>query len=129
MNTHRLTLAIAILALASATGSILLAVGCSSSSTPEPAPTSKDSGSDSAIADSASRKDTGVESDAHIRSDASDASEDAVSLDTGACVPESSTCNSCYTDAQAAADPYNTCSPYTASCVPFTLPVPTHPTL
>ena len=52
-----------------------------------------------------------------------------VNLDTGKCTPDSSACNSCYTDAQAAADPFNACSSYTKNCVPFTTAVPSHPTL
>jgi hypothetical protein len=55
---------------------------------------------------------------------------DAPSLETGSCQSDASTCNTCYTPAQAAADPYNGCSPYTAACIPFDpTRVPTHPTL
>ena len=55
---------------------------------------------------------------------------DAPSLDTGSCKSDGGTCNSCYTAAQAAADPYNGCSTYTAACIPFDpTRVPTHPQL
>jgi hypothetical protein len=53
---------------------------------------------------------------------------DSPSLDTGSCKSDASTCNTCYTAAQAAADPYNACSQYTANCVSFDpARVPTHP--
>ena len=55
---------------------------------------------------------------------------DAPSLDTGSCKSDAGTCNSCFTAAQAAADPYNACSPYTANCIAFAATrVPKHPTL
>jgi hypothetical protein len=55
---------------------------------------------------------------------------DAPSLDTGSCKSDAGTCNSCYSSAQAAADPYNACSQYTANCIKFdSTRVPSHPTL
>jgi hypothetical protein len=136
MTTHKLTLGIATLAIAATTTSILLSVGCSNSSSGEPAPT-RDSGSDSTTGDSGnSGSDSGVGTDSHVSADAAtdapaatDGATDAVSLDTGSCTSEASTRNTCYTDAQAAANPYNACSPYTVNCVPFTTAVPMHPTL
>jgi len=44
---------------------------------------------------------------------------DAPSFDTGSCVSDASACNSCYSAVQAAADPYNACSPYTVNCTKF----------
>jgi hypothetical protein len=53
-----------------------------------------------------------------------------VSLDTGSCSSDSAACNSCYTDAQAKADPLNACSSlYTKNCLQFTGTVPTHGSL
>jgi hypothetical protein len=127
MNTNRLTLGIATFALVTTTASLLLFVGCSNSSTTADggAPTNRDSG-----ADSTTTGDSGKDGGSNGSDSASDASEkDAVSLETPDCASEASTCNTCYSDAQAVADPYNACSPYTAGCVPFTLTVPTHPQL
>jgi hypothetical protein len=50
-------------------------------------------------------------------------------IDTGTCTSDASTCNSCYTAAQAAQDPLNACAPETVNCIPFTKTVPTHPML
>jgi hypothetical protein len=124
MNTHRLTLGIATVALFATTASLLFFVGCSNSSTAADGgvPTNRDSGADSTTGDS------GKDGGSNGSDSASDASEkDAVSLETPDCASEATTCNTCYSDAQATADPYNACSPYTAGCVPFTLTVPTHP--
>ncbi len=61
-------------------------------------------------------------------SQAESSTVDSPSLDTGSCKSDASTCNTCYTAAQAAADPYNACSQYTANCVPFDpTRVPSHP--
>jgi hypothetical protein len=117
MNTHRkLTFGIATFAVVATTASILLSAGCSNSTTAEPTPT-HDSGTDTATADSG-KEGGGKEGDSG-KDAARDAPADVLLVDTGSCVSETSTCNSCYTDAQAQADPYNTCSTYTAACVPF----------
>jgi hypothetical protein len=147
MNTHKITVGIATLACFATTFSLVVFAGCSSSSSP--APSGRDA---SANEDSSTKEDSGkggkdggkggkdggkgdkdVENgddagdggDAEDAEDAADASEDT----TTTCASDASTCNSCYDDAQAAKDPYNTCSPYTKFCVPFTTTVPKHPTL
>jgi hypothetical protein len=138
MNTRKLTFRLGALAFVVTTASVLFFAGCSGDDTNQVTPTQRDSGTDSTTeADSGkehkdgggSEKDATNGADSHTDKDASDASKDAVSLETGTCKPEASTCNSCYDDAQAAQDPYNTCSAFTKDCVPFTLTVPTHPTL
>jgi hypothetical protein len=121
----------------------LALAGCGNSTGGNPTPTIRDSGTDTSKVSDASRSDAS-RSDARPGSgsgsgDATTPPTDApiadviqipdVSLDTGTCVPTSTTCNSCYTDAQAATNPYNACSPYTKNCVPFTTAVPTHPQL
>jgi hypothetical protein len=132
MNTHRLTFGLATVAITT-TLSLLPFAGCSNSSNPSPI-TTLDSSADSPTADSGgSSKDTGL-SDSLVGVDSApeggrEASADAVSFDTGGCVSDSSACNTCYDDAQAAANPYNACSAYTRNCVPVALTVPTHPTL
>jgi hypothetical protein len=117
-----------------AAASLVLAASCGGNDNGNPAPTTRDA--------SSSGKDGGA-SDARVGHDAGSdvtvASHDAgagdtstapdVSLDTGSCVTDSSACNSCYSDAQAAANRYNACSAYTKNCVPFTTTVPAHPTL
>jgi hypothetical protein len=129
MNTHKLTFGIATLALLATTASLFVFTGCSGDdSTADSGPTNRDSGvSDSTTGTTDSGKEkkdgTSPNSDAPVETDAgadaSDASEDVVSLDTGMCESDSSTCNTCYTDAQAAANPYNACSPFTANCLKF----------
>jgi len=138
-----------------ATGVMLsLAQACSSSDNGNPTPTVRDSGADGTKTSGSTRSsssasvsgasnssstvttstgthdggtsstvaiiDSGVQDVVHIPD---------VSLDTGHCTPDSSACNSCYTDAQSLANPYNVCSPYTKNCVKFTGTVPSHPTL
>jgi hypothetical protein len=104
MNSRIVSLRLASLALVAAMGSVT-AYGCSSSSN-----NGSSSGSSSGgVADSSGGAD--------------------VVLDTGGCTSDASTCNSCYTAAQAVADPLNACAPETVNCIPFTGTVPTHPTL
>jgi hypothetical protein len=133
MNTHRLTLGITILAFFATSASVFAFTGCSGDDTNSAPSTERDSGKDSTTPDSGKidkdggkDKDSTAESDAEDGGDAEDAetadAEDAsedVSLDTGKCTSDASTCNSCYDDAQAAADPYNACSPFTKNCVKF----------
>jgi hypothetical protein len=130
MNTHKLTVGVATLALVATSTSLLLFAGCSTSSNPAPSSTI-DSSTDSPTPDtSTAGNDTGVAIDSPVAVDsgtdavADTAVVDVVSLDTGSCVSAMSTCNTCYTDAQAAANPYNACSPFTTNCVPFTTPIP-----
>lgn len=107
-----------------ATLASVLAVACSgddNSGNPQPttdsgaAPDGTTPGDDSSTgSDSSTVADTG--------------SIDALSLDTGSCKSDASTCNTCYTAGQAATDPYNACSQYTANCVSFDpTRVPSHP--
>ena len=130
MNTHKLTFGVATLALVATTLSLFVSTGCSGDdSTADSGPTNRDSGgsSDSTTGTTDSGKEkkdgTSPNSDAPVETDAggdaSDAPEDVVSLDTGACVSESGSCNTCYDDAQAAANPYNAGSPFTANCIKF----------
>jgi len=100
-------------------------VACSSSSNGgNPTPTNYDSGTAPDTTTSSSG------GDSSSTTDTSAPTPDSPSLDTGGCTSDASTCNSCYTAAQAAADPYNACSPYTAACIPFDpTRVPSHPSL
>jgi hypothetical protein len=101
-----------------------VAIACSGDDNgSNPTPTINDSGT-SDVTTSGDDSSTGTDS-----STASDTgTTDAPSLDTGSCKSDASTCNTCYTAAQAAADPYNACSQYTANCVSFDpTRVPTHP--
>jgi len=114
------------LAFPVAAGSLLaLAIGsfagaCSSNANGgNPAPSTEDSGNDvTSSSSSGSGSSSGTGSDGSSGS-SSGGVADATSLDTGSCVSDASTCNSCYTAAQAAADPYNACSPYTTYCTRF----------
>ncbi len=127
MTTQKLTLRIATLALVAATASVALFAGCSGDDS-NTGPSQVDSGSDvSEKMDAKPGKDTGA--DSKMEKDATPPQKDGASLETGTCKSDSSTCNSCYDDAQAAQDPYNSCSPFTKNCVKFTTAVPTHPTL
>lgn len=130
MKTHELTFGVVTLALVTTATSLGLSVGCSSAANPSPDASAVDSSTTDGSS-SADRKNTGSDSrvDTSDAGEAGDAAKDVVSLDTGKCKSEASTCNTCYSDAQAAAYPYNACSPYTANCVPFTLTVPSHPEL
>jgi hypothetical protein len=128
MNTHKLTFAVPTLALLATMFSLFVFTGCSGDdSAVDSGPTARDSGIDSsttATTDSGKEQKDGTTpgSDARTENDAGDAGdalEDVVSLDTGACVSESGSCNTCYDDAQAAANPYNACSPFTATCIKF----------
>jgi hypothetical protein len=141
MKTYKLSFGIATLAFLATTTSVFAFAGCGGDDSSNPTPTQQDSGADSATKDSGKdggKKDTGPQGDdsstdsptgddgADVTTgddggeDAGDGSEDAVSLDTGPnCVSDSSTCNSCYDDAQAAENPFNACSQYTKDCVPF----------
>jgi hypothetical protein len=121
MKARNVTLVLAGPALALAL-SLTPFLGCGGGGGGNPTPTVRDSGTDS----TASHPDTGSGSDA---SGNNDAAHETSIPDTGSCVSESSACNTCYTDAQAATDPYNACSQYTKNCVPVTLTVPSHPPL
>ena len=135
MKTRKLALRLTALALVATVPYVLSLVGCGNSSPIPPGPDASHppdgSGSDSK-ADTAKPPD-GKTSDTNqpdvIVDSGTDTNLPDVNLDTGKCTPDSSACNSCYTDAQAAADPFNACSAYTKNCVPFTTTVPTHPTL
>jgi hypothetical protein len=124
MGTTRLS-RLAVLGLAATLASALAAAcsGDDNGSNPQPTtdggamPDGTTSGGDSS---------TGTDSSQAAESSA----DDAPSLDTGSCKSDASTCNTCYTAAQAAADPYNACSHYTANCVSFDpTRVPNHPSI
>jgi hypothetical protein len=125
MKTHKMTYRLTAIALV-ATVASGLAVACSGDdNNGNPTPT-VDSGTGS---DVTTQGDTSTGGDSTTSTDTGTSTTDGPSLDTGSCKSDASTCNSCYNSTQAAADPYNACSQYTTSCVPFTGTVPTHPTL
>jgi hypothetical protein len=119
MSSKNLSARLAVFALVVSAGSAS-AYGCSSSNNNNPAPSTNDSGSDS-TSSSSSGSSSGGSSDGSMN--------DSVVIDTGACMSDASTCNSCYTPMQAQEDPLNACAPETANCIPFTQTVPTHPML
>jgi hypothetical protein len=120
MNSLKLSRRLGTLALVAATA-CLTAYGCSSSNTNNPAPSSREGGADS-TASSSSGSSSGSAGD-------SSGGADVPVIDTGSCVSDASSCNSCYTAQQAASDPLNACAPATVNCIPFTGTVPTHPML
>jgi hypothetical protein len=94
-----------------------------------PAP-SNDGGNNSDVTMSGDDSSTSTGDSSTSTGDSSMPPSDAPSLDTGSCKSTMPTCNTCYTAAQAGADPYNACTAYTSKCVPFDpTRVPTHPTL
>jgi hypothetical protein len=136
MKPRKLALRLTALALVTVVSYALSLIGCGNSN---PSPGGPDashapdgSGSDSKT-DTSKHPDSNApdtnSSDHVIVDSGTDTNLPDVNLDTGKCTSDSSACNSCYTDAQAAADPFNACSSYTKNCVPFTTKVPTHPTL
>lgn len=125
MKTTKTSFRLAAITLFAATASIV-AIACSGDdNNSNPAPTGDGGmGTDSTM----SGDDSSMASDS--TSTDSTAPTDSPSLDTGSCKSDGGTCNSCYTAAQAAADPYNACNAYTSKCIPFDPSrVPTHPTL
>ncbi len=84
-------------------------VACSSDDSSTPGPTTHDSGT---AADSSMNTDSGVVGD-------SGGMQDTGVIDTGSCVSDAATCNSCYSPMQNMQDPYNACAPSTANCIPF----------
>jgi hypothetical protein len=123
MKAKKLALRLTALGLVATTASVLAFAGCGGVDNANPMPTVKDSGTDSTTnhGDSGGQKESGSTDTGGI---------DTSLPDTGGCKSDSGACNSCYTDAQAAADPYNACSSYTKNCISFDpTRVPTHPTL
>jgi hypothetical protein len=120
MNARSLAKTLTLPALAAILSTVLISWGCGGGDNSNPAPTVRDSGTDSTM----SQPETGGHDSGAI-----DAGHETSLPDTGSCMSDSSSCNTCYTDAQAAADPLNACSTYTKNCVPVTLTVPSHPTL
>jgi hypothetical protein len=128
MNTHKITFGIATLALLAATASVFAFAGCSGDDNSTP---TRDSGSDATSDDGGGKpqkdggkgdKDSmsGDDASEEAGDDASDANDEGdVSLETPDCGSDSSSCNSCYDDAQAALNPFNACSPFTKNCVKF----------
>jgi len=123
MNPKNLHGRLAVFALACATG-VAAANGCSSSNSNNPGPSSHDAGNDTTSSSSG-----GGSGGSSGSSGGTEGGMDVVNIDTGSCVSDASTCNSCYTASQAAQDPLNACAPETANCIPFTKTVPTHPML
>ena len=68
-----------------------------------------------------------MNSDSSMTTDSNMNPVDSPSLDTGSCMSDAGTCNSCYSAAQASADPYNACSVYGTACQRFDATrVPSH---
>src|SRR5271154_3655804 len=104
MKAKKLALRLTTLGLVAATTSVLAFAGCGGVDNANPMPTVRDSGTDSTTnhGDGGGQKESGG-------SDGGGTTDTSLP-DTGGCKSDSGTCNSCYTDAQAAADPYNACS-------------------
>ena len=123
MNTRKLVMKLAgvsIVALAASAGTLIACSGDNSNGG-NPATTGGDSGSGGDVTmggDTATGDDSSMGSDTSTSGD-SGGGMDVVQIDTGGCVSDASTCNTCYSASQAATDPYNACSPYTVNCVPF----------
>jgi hypothetical protein len=126
MNTRKITLRLTALALLATTSYGFSIAGCGGTNPSNPMPTQHEGGTDGTMShpdgagghhpEGGGPGDTGVDSPGLP--------------DTGSCKSDASTCNSCYTAAQAAADPLNACSEFTKNCVTFDpTRVPTHPTL
>ena len=97
-------------AVAIVLGSAASLVACSSDdSSANPQPTVHDSGT---AADSTTGGDSSPGNDGAT-------TMDSAVIDTGTCMSDATTCNSCYTPQQAAQDPYNACAPSTANCIKF----------
>jgi hypothetical protein len=122
MNARIMAIKLGIPALLVLGGSILPFAGCGGESNNNPAPTQRDSGTDTTT----SHPEAGSGQDG---AGGGDTGHETSLPDTGSCESDSSSCNTCYTDAQAATDPYNACSPYAKNCVPVTLTVPSYPPL
>jgi|HubBroStandDraft_2_1064218.scaffolds.fasta_scaffold954505_2 hypothetical protein len=120
MSSKNLSARFAVLALVVGAGSAS-AYGCSSSNSSNPAPSTHDSGTDVTTNDGSGSSSGGGGNDGSMN--------DVVVIDTGSCMSDASTCNSCYTTMEAQEDPLNACAPETANCIPFTQTVPTHPML
>jgi hypothetical protein len=124
MNARKLTLGLAVLAVSAATVTVASFVGCGGTANVGPDASTHDSasGMDGTTKDGGGPGKEGGGQDTGI--------PDTGLPDTGSCVSDSGSCNTCYTDAQAAADPLNGCSTYTKNCVSFAASrVPSHPTL
>jgi hypothetical protein len=121
MNSRKLLVRLATLAGVAAFASAT-AYGCSSGDNSNAGPSNHDGGNDATSSGSGSGS-------GGADSSGSSSGTDAPVIDTGSCQSDASTCNSCYTAAQAAQDPLNACAPETANCIPFTKTVPSHPTL
>jgi hypothetical protein len=119
MNTHKILFRLAaVVGMAMASSALALAIACSGDDNHgNPAPTQRDSGGPD------STMPTG---DDGGNPPQQDAGTDATPIPDASC-SDSSKCNSCTTQAN---DPLNSCSPYTANCIPFDPSrVPTHPSV
>ena len=82
---------------------------CSSDDSSNPQPVVRDSGT---AADSTTGGDSSTGGDTGTMMD-------SAALDTGSCMSDAASCNSCYSPTQNMADPYNACSSATANCIKF----------
>jgi hypothetical protein len=108
MKSSTLFAPLAIAAILASSAAALVACGGDDSNA-NPQPQQHDSGTGvdgSMTGDSGGNSDSGGNMDSGLP-------------DTGNCVSDAATCNSCYSAMQAAQDPYNACAPSTANCVPF----------
>lgn len=122
---QKVTLRLTALALVATTPYLLSVAGCGGTNASNPTPTLHDSGTDSTMGhpDGGHPQDSGGSND-------TGAADSPTIPDTGSCKSDSSACNTCYTDAQAASDPLNACSDFAKNCVSFDpTRVPTHPAL
>ena len=129
MNSPKLSLRLVYVVLTLAAGATM-AYGCSSdSSNNNPGPSSHDGGGTDSTASGSGGGSGGSSGSSSGTVGDSSGGADVPIIDTGACTSDASSCNSCYTAAQAAQDPLNACAPETVNCIPFTKTVPTHPML
>jgi hypothetical protein len=126
MNARKMTLRLTALALLATTSYGFSIAGCGGTNPSNPMPTQHEGGTDGTM----SHPDGAGGHSPDGGGPADDGVDSPGIPDTGGCKSDSSTCNTCYTDAQAASDPLNACSAYTKNCVTFDpMRVPTHPTL
>lgn len=106
MKSSKLFAPLAAVAIVLSSAAAIVACGGDDSS--QPGPTPRDGGT----------TDTSVGNDTGTGGDTGPGQDTGVP-DTGSCMSDAATCNSCYSPMQAAQDPYNACAPSTANCIPF----------
>jgi len=137
MNAHKLTprstasvsFIAAVVVTTATTACLSLFAACSSSNDSNPAPTVRPDSGSKPDAGSSHHPDGGHAGGQDGGHTIPDTGGQMNPPDTGSCKSDSGLCNSCYTDAQTAANPYTACSEFTKNCVPFTTTVPPHPML